>query len=132
MKYTLGQQERLKSRKLIGRLYSEGMAIKTFPLRMVYLQTEHSGDYPAQFGVSVPKRLFKRAVDRNRLKRLIREAYRLNKHTIYSTIDKPYVFMISYLGKTELSYQEIEDKLIKLLRQFVEHINIKPNEEQNI
>ncbi len=129
MKHTLGQEERLKSRKLIGRLYTEGKVIKTFPLRMVYLETVHSSDYPAQFGVSVPKRLFKRAVDRNRIKRLIREAYRLNKQIIYSNIDKPCVFMISYLGKTELSYQEIEHKVIKILRQFVEHINTKPNEE---
>ena len=73
MKFTLGKEERLKSRKLIGRLYTEGETIKKFPLRMVYLQTEHTSNYPAQVGVSVPKRLFKKAVDRNRIKRLLRE-----------------------------------------------------------
>ena len=73
MKYTLGKQERLKSKKLIEKLYKEGSSVKAFPLRMVFLQTEHTSDYPAQIGVSVAKRNFKKAPDRNRLKRLMRE-----------------------------------------------------------
>tara|TARA_B100000795_G_scaffold269897_1_gene261000 strand:- start:9147 stop:9386 length:240 start_codon:yes stop_codon:yes gene_type:complete len=79
MKQTLGKKERLKSKKLIGRLYTEGSSVKAFPLRMVYLQTEHTSDFPAQVGVSVAKRTFKKAPDRNRLKRLMRETYRLQK-----------------------------------------------------
>ena len=63
MRYTLGKEERLKSRKIIGRLYGEGKSIKVFPLRMVYLQTTHTSGFPCQVGVSVPKRNFKRAVD---------------------------------------------------------------------
>ncbi len=120
MKFTLGKEERLKSRKLIGRLYSEGEYIKKFPLKMVYLQTEHTSKYPTQVGVSVPKRLFKRAVDRNRIKRLLRESYRLQKEIVYSEVDKPYVFMISYLAKEEWKYADIEDKMRKLLTLFIE------------
>ena len=104
MRFTLGREERLKSRKLIGKLYEEGKSIKVFPLRMVYLQTEHTSNYPAQVGVSVPKRNFKRAVDRNRIKRLLRESYRKEKHTVYSEANKPFVFMISYLAKDEWKY----------------------------
>ena len=120
MKFTLGKEERLKSRKLIGRLYSEGESIKKFPLKMVYLQTEHTSKYPTQVGVSVPKRLFKKAVDRNRIKRLLRESYRLQKEIVYSEVDKPYVFMISYLAKEEWKYADIEDKMRKLLTLFIE------------
>lgn len=127
MKYTLGKEERLKSRKLIGRLYTEGQSIKAFPLRMVYIQTEHTSNYPAQVGVSVPKRNFKRAVDRNRIKRLLRESYRLQKNIVYTAIDKPYVFMISYLAKDEWKYADIEHKMEKLLTKFVEEIT--KNEE---
>lgn len=120
MKFTLGKEERLKSRKLIGKLYAEGKSIKTFPLRMVYMQTEHTSQFPVQVGVSVPKRNFKRAVDRNRIKRLLRESYRLQKNIVYSEVEKPYVFMISYLAKEEWSYADIEQKMQKLLTLFIE------------
>ncbi|CAM1360296.1 ribonuclease P protein component [Tenacibaculum xiamenense] len=123
MRFTLGREERLKSRKLIGKLYEEGKSIKVFPLRMVYLQTEHTSNYPAQVGVSVPKRNFKRAVDRNRIKRLLRESYRKEKHTVYSEANKPFVFMISYLAKDEWKYADIEMKMKKLLSNFITEIN---------
>ena len=123
MKYTLGKEERLKSRKIIGRLYEEGKSIKAFPLRMVYIETEHTSDYPCQVGISVPKRNFKKAVDRNRIKRLLRENYRLQKYTVYSNVKKPYVFMISYLAKEEWSSADIAGKMNKLLTKFIEEIN---------
>ena len=123
MKQTLGKQERLKSKILLGKLYKEGSSVKSFPLRMVYIQADHSSNYPAQVGVSVPKRNFKKAVSRNRIKRLLRESYRKQKQLVYNSIDKPYVFMISYIGKEEFSYAEIEVKMEKLLKTFVEKIN---------
>lgn len=123
MKLSLGKEERLKSKKLIGNLYEEGKSIKVFPLRMVYLQTEHTSTYPAQVGVSVPKRNFKRAVDRNRIKRLLRECYRKEKSLVYHEISKPYVFMISYLAKEEWSYGDLEVKMIKLLNTFVKEVH---------
>jgi ribonuclease P protein component len=127
MKFTLGKEERLKSNKLIEKLYQEGTSIKVFPLRMVYIQTTHTSTYPAQMGVSVPKRNFKRAVDRNRLKRLLRESYRKEKYTIYSQIKEPYVFMISYLAKEEWKYADITLKMQKLITLFVDEIH--KNEE---
>lgn len=120
MKHTLGKEERLKSKKLIEKLYQEGNSVKTFPLRMVFIQTEHTSNFPAQVGVSVPKRNFKLAVDRNRLKRLMRETYRLQKEIVYSNLEKPYVFMISYLGREEWKYEDLYPKMEKLLKLFVE------------
>jgi ribonuclease P protein component len=122
MKQTLGKQERLKSKTLIGKLYTEGNSVKNFPLRMVYIQAEHGSNYPAQVGVSVPKRNFKKAISRNRIKRLLREAYRKEKQLVYNSIDKPYVFMISYIGKEEFSYADIAIKMEKLLTAFIEKI----------
>ncbi|MBE7633625.1 ribonuclease P protein component [Tenacibaculum finnmarkense genomovar ulcerans] len=119
MKFTLGQQERLKSKKLIGKLYEEGKSVKVFPLRMVYIQTEHTSKFPVQVGVSVPKRNFKSAVDRNRIKRLLRETYRKEKYTVYDTVNKPYVFMISYIARDEWTYADLEVKMKKLLTLFV-------------
>mgnify|MGYP000268260022 FL=1 len=120
MKFTLGKQERLKSKKLIEKLYKEGNSVKSFPLRMMYLQTSHTSNFLAQVGVSVPKRNFKRAVDRNRIKRLMRETYRLQKQIVYHNLEQPYVFMISYLGKEEWKYEELYKKMEKLLKLFIE------------
>ena len=131
MKYTLGKQERLKSKKLIEKLYKEGSSVKAFPLRMVFLQTEHTSDYPAQIGVSVAKRNFKKAPDRNRLKRLMRESYRLQKEIVYNNLDVPYVFMISYLGKEEKEYQEIFSKMNKLLYLFIKEVQSTTHEKKN-
>ncbi len=129
MKYTLGKKERLKSKKLIEKLYKEGTSVKAFPLRMVFLQTEHTSDYPAQVGVSVAKRNFKKAPDRNRLKRVMRESYRLQKEIVYNNLELPYVFMISYLGKEEKNYEEIYTKMNKLLNLFIKDIQNISNEE---
>jgi ribonuclease P protein component len=129
MKFTLGKQERLKSKKLIDRLYAEGNSVKAFPLRMVYLETEHTSDFPAQVGVSVGKRNFKKAPDRNRLKRLMRETYRLQKDIVYNSIEKPYIYMISYIGKEEKSYEVLFSKMDKLLNLFVEQVKSKENEK---
>ncbi|RBW59888.1 ribonuclease P protein component [Tenacibaculum sp. E3R01] len=123
MRFTLGKEERLKSRKLIGKLYEEGKSIRVFPLRMVYIQTEHTSKYPAQVGMSVPKRNFKRAVDRNRIKRLLRESYRREKGMVYSEAKKPYVYMISYIAREEWKYEDIEEKMSKLMSLFVAEIN---------
>tara|TARA_R110002124_G_scaffold280933_4_gene454759 strand:+ start:2627 stop:3016 length:390 start_codon:yes stop_codon:yes gene_type:complete len=129
MKQTLGKQERLKSKTLIGKLYKEGKSVKSFPLRLVYIQTEHTSKYPAQVGVSVPKRNFKKAVDRNRIKRLLRETYRKQKQVVYNTIDKPYVYMISYIGKEKCTYDEIELKMNQLLKAFVAQIKTTKDEK---
>ena len=119
MKHTLGKLERLKSKKLIEKLYEQGSSVKSFPLRMVYLQTKHTSDFPAQVGVSVSKRNFKSAVDRNRIKRLLRESYRLQREILYDHLQNPYVFMISYLGKEEIKYEEMYAKMTMLLTLFV-------------
>lgn len=90
-KHTLGKQEHLCSRKLIDSLFKGGgsRAMSGFPLRMVYAVTErHEGEPAAQILVSVPKRCFKRAVKRNRIKRLVREAYRLNKHILADALER--------------------------------------------
>jgi ribonuclease P protein component len=128
MKNTLGKQERLKSKKLIEKLYTEGNSVKTFPLRMMFVQTAHTSDFPCQVGVSVAKRNFKKAPDRNRLKRLMRETYRLQKEIVYNNLEKPYVFMISYIGREEIKYEELYPKMEKLLTLFVEKVKNKADE----
>ena len=128
MRNTLGKQERLKSKKLIEKLYAEGDSVKTFPLRMMYVQTAHTSEFPCQVGVSVAKRNYKLAVDRNRLKRLMRETYRLQKQIVYNNLEEPYVFMISYIGREEIKYEDLYLKMEKLLTLFIDKVKVKTDE----
>ncbi len=122
MRYTLKKEEKLKSKRLIGALFEKGKSLSKFPLRLVYLQAEHSSNYPVQVAFSAPKRKFRKAVDRIRIKRLMREAYRQNKHILYDNIEEKYVIMLSYTDEKELKYVEIEEKMILLLNKLLEKI----------
>jgi ribonuclease P protein component len=81
--FRLSAQERLKSRKRLALLFSEGKSVGVFPLRCLWLVAPRDGRFPARVSFSVSKRLWKRAIDRNRIKRRMREAYRLHKHQLY-------------------------------------------------
>ena len=129
-KHTLGKQERLCSRKLIDSLFKGGgsRAMSGFPLRMVYAMTErHEGEPVAQILVSVPKRCFKRAVKRNRIKRLVREAYRLNKHILADALERhepqmsatmAFIYTDSHLH----DYATVEQRVRNLLTRLSERL----------
>jgi len=121
MQYTYGKEEKLKSKKFIAQLFEKGEVLKNFPLRMVYLKIEHGFKYPVQASVSVSKRNFKRAVDRNRIKRLMRETYRLNKHILYDNLEEQYIMMIIHLGTKIPDFSLLEDKMKGLLQKFVQN-----------
>ena len=125
MRFTFKKEEKLKSRKLIEQLFDKGSSLSVFPLRIVYLKIVHGTGFPVQAGFSVPKRKFKKAVDRNRIKRLIRESYRRQKHTLYQNIDDTYILMFTYLDEKEHKYVDIEEKMIHLLEKFIQKINKK-------
>ena len=111
--YTFSKEERLCSKRLITLLFSKGSSFNLYPLRFVYYTEPGTTPAPTQVVISVSKRHFKRAVDRNRLKRQIREAYRLNKHLLLANPAKaPSLLGILYIGKEKKSFQSIQKKLI--------------------
>ncbi|MDW5288949.1 ribonuclease P protein component [Formosa sp. PL04] len=118
MKQTYGKTEKLKSKIIIEKLFSEGKTVSAYPLRLVYLKTALTENVSIQTGVSVSKRNFKLAVDRNRIKRLLREAYRLNKNKHFDTITSQYAFMILYFGKDIPTYDFVEKKISTLFEKF--------------
>ncbi|WP_160130149.1 ribonuclease P protein component [Kordia antarctica] len=120
MKLGFPKEEKLKSKKCIEQLFSEGNSVSKFPLRLVFTATNLPTDVPIQAGFSVTKRNFKKAVTRNRIKRLMREAYRLNKNDVFNKISTTYAFMFLYIGKQEPTFEEIEKSMIRLLQKFVE------------
>jgi ribonuclease P protein component len=118
MDYTFKKSEKLKSKKLIERLFVEGKSVSVFPLRLVYLQTSFEDGVKIKAGVSVSKRNFKKAVDRNRIKRLLREVYRLNKNQYFNNTTTQYALMILYIGAEIPDFNVLESKMKLLFEQF--------------
>jgi ribonuclease P protein component len=129
MNFTYPKNERLKSKTTIGLLFSEGKSVSKYPLRLVYRQAEADSEEKIKIGVSVSKKYFKKAVDRNYFKRVLRETYRLNKHLLWDNLEQPYSFMFFYQTKDRLSYEEINVKTIQLFEKFLQQVNITSDSE---
>lgn len=118
-RYTFSKDERLHSKVLIEDLFANGDSFFKYPFKVIVKKTSTGEGFLARVLISVPKRTFKKAVDRNRVKRLIREAYRLNKNIVYTNQSvEPFLLDIAfvYTAKSILSYQEIERKIILILQ----------------
>lgn len=124
---TFGKSEHLCGEKTIARVFAEGNAFIVFPLRVVYLLFDESNEISVKMMVSVPKKKLKRAVKRNRMKRIIREAYRLNKEELLFTLqhnNKQLLVAFSYLSDQETPFNEIELKIRQAFRKIVEKSNL--------
>lgn len=112
--YTLPSEHRLKSRKVIGELFVEGQSCFQHPLKAVYRLEGAASNPQRSIGVSVSKRHFRKAVDRNRIKRLLREAYRLEQHA-YPSQAAPLRCMIIYIGKAQPKLDQLRHAMRLLL-----------------
>ncbi len=127
--YTFKKEERLCSRKLLEKLFHNGSSFLVYPFRIVCLAENNIGNAPAQVVIGVSKRKFKRAVDRNLIKRRIREIYRLNKETLLYPFlresDVQLLISINYIGKEILDYQVFQKKLSAALGKLIkEHVKM--------
>ncbi len=129
MNYRFKKEAHLKSRKTIRLLFEDGKQLKKFPLKLMFSPSLFSEDVKQQVAFSVPKRNFKRAVDRNHLKRLLRESYRLQQHNIKETKTQ-YALMFIYIGKEKITFEALQDKMEQLLLKF--NIEINSYEKENI
>jgi ribonuclease P protein component len=127
MNFTYPKSEKLKSKNTIDLLFSEGKSVAKYPLRLVYVPIPLEKETKIKMGVSVSKKYFKHAVDRNHFKRILRETYRLNKHLLLDSLDKPYAFMFFYQSNDRLKYDEINTKTIQLFEKLL--LQIKPESE---
>ena len=119
------KSESLASRKLIEKLVEEGNSFSQYPFRLTWMTAELKANVPAQVAIVVSKRNFKRAVDRNRIKRLLREVYRKNKSDFYKTLTNKNMqcaLLLLYTGKVVPNFAEVERKLRLTLQRFEETI----------
>lgn len=119
MAFTYPKNEKLKSKTTIDALFSKGKSVSKYPLRLVYVAEVFEDGEKIKMGVSVSKKYFKHAADRNYFKRVLRETYRLNKQLLRDNLEQPHAFMLMYQSKDRLSYEEIHTKTIQLFEKFV-------------
>lgn len=127
MDFSYPAAEKLKSKKIIDLLFSEGKSVSKYPLRLVYVAHDFEENVPLKMGVSVSKKYFKNAVDRNYFKRVLRECYRLNKQLLIENVETKYCCMFFYQTKEKLTYSEINEKTIQLFEKFIKSIQEEKN-----
>ena len=114
MGFSFKKEERLCSRQLIDQLYSEGHRLMAFPFSVQWMKVEG----PCQVMIVAPKRRFHHAVDRNRVRRMTRECYRLRKPALYEFLDThgvSIVFSMVYIHNEIMSYDQLGHKMDKLI-----------------
>lgn len=132
MNNTFTKPERINSKSLIDKLFAgSNPSMAMFPVRVVFMKVEkgHFGkDIPAAILISVPKKRFHHAVDRNRVKRLVRESYRTQKHQLWDYLkDKDYDVAIAYVCITDQlpSFRKVHKTVGKSLARIIEKLDIE-------
>ena len=131
--FSFKKEERLKSRKVIQQLFSRGHSFSAYPLRLVWMETEEkAGAFPVRFTQTVGKKKFPKAVARNRIRRQIREAWRLQKHQLYAelgAVEHKFAFMVIYTAPENLPSSQIEKGMRKMIFKFINTYQDNPNQK---
>jgi len=123
-KFTFQKTERIVLKKVIENIFNMGESLFVYPLKVRYTVTEReNSDVHAKVLISVPKKNFKKAVHRNRIKRLMREAYRLNKHLLILSTQQQINVHFHYVSKNILPFHKIQESMTAILQQISEKQN---------
>ena len=123
--FSYNKFEKLKSRKQIELLFAKGKSISAFPVKVFYLPVEHTPEYPVQVGVGVSARNFKKAVDRNTIKRRMREAYRLHKLPLHEHLiakQKSVAVFILWIDKQLPTAAALQDLMPGVLEKLIKQL----------
>ena len=119
---TYNKEEKLKSRKLIEYLFNKGKSISAFPVRVLYHFVEDDTSVPLQAGVTTSSRNFKKAIERNRVKRILREAYRLQKLPLQQHLkeqNRSLALFFIYTGKELPVFAEVYERMGIILQKLL-------------
>lgn len=134
MRFTFSKQERLNSEKIIARLYESGFVVSKYPLRVTALvldRTELPEGIVAQAMINASKRKLKKAVHRNRMKRILRELYRHRKHQLYTLLEKEELGLavsVIYSGTHVAEFWDLEKSFDKIWRKFFNELQVQVRE----
>lgn len=131
--FTFSKQERLKSRKLVEHLFSKGKSFSAFPVKVLYDFVDLKSELALQAGVTVSSRNFKKAVERNRVKRILRESYRLQKLPLKDVLEsnnKQLALFFIYIGKELPQFEDISEKVRTIIKKLVDAVE-KTSIEKN-
>lgn len=121
--YTLGKTERIKSRSVFDLLFEQGKNIRLGLINTTFLTHDFQEETPVQAAFIVPKKKFRKAIERNKIRRRMKEAYRKNKAILYDHAESNhtgYYIAFIYNGQQIANYEEIEEKIIVILRRLTQ------------
>ncbi len=120
-KFGFRKAEKLCSRKVISSLFENGESFFAHPFKVIWMFDGPIQKFPARLAISVPRKTFKKAVQRNRIKRLVREAWRHNKHELYAFLEQEnfqLVIMMIYNGKDIPEYEKLTENIRTVISKF--------------
>ena len=124
--FSYNKQEKLKSRKLLEQLFSKGRSFNVFPLKVFYMLPAEKLDFYIKMGVGVSGRNFKKATQRNRVKRLLREAYRTEKTGLHQFLQEQNMqaaAFVLYIDKAEPVFATIKEKMPIALKRLIKELH---------
>tara|TARA_B100000282_G_C31416970_1_gene347248 strand:+ start:128 stop:508 length:381 start_codon:yes stop_codon:yes gene_type:complete len=120
MSQSFHKTERLKSKIIFDELIASGSSVKKHPFILVWKKLNVDQSYPIKIAFSVSKKRFPLAVDRNEMKRKIREAYRLKKSDIYANLSDNYAVLLIYTTKEKINRDLLNNKLRLVFERFID------------
>jgi ribonuclease P protein component len=125
MNQSFGKEYKLCSKKLIEKIFKEGKSVKAFPFTLLFLEHENTGNVPFQLVISAPKKMNRHAHDRNRIKRIVREAFRKNKFILEDFLNannlQLAIFLV-YTSKEEMTTEQLDKKTKKIFTLLTEKL----------
>lgn len=120
MSQSFHKTERLKSKIIFDELIASGLSVKKYPFILVWKKLNVDQSYPIKIAFSVSKKRFPLAVERNEIKRKIREAYRLKKSGIYANLNNNYAVLLIYTTKKKIKRDFLNNKLTLIFESFID------------